>query len=217
LSHLMNGSHRSSEYIMSIENEKFNIGKEKTTLKKSVIFNIPNRITLSRLFLAIVFFVLLTYRYFNIAFVIFLIAAATDWLDGYLARKWELSTDLGRLVDPFVDKVIICGTFIIFVNVAADIIAPWMVITIVAREFLVSSIRGFSESKGVKFASNIWGKTKMFIQSWTICAMLLYYAHLENVGWAECMVTVFMWITIIVTVGSGITYIYSAKKTLLAA
>jgi len=202
---------------MNMENEKLNIGEKETNLKKSVIFNIPNRITLSRLFLAIVFFVFLTYRYFNIAFVIFLVAVATDWLDGYLARKWELSTDLGRLVDPFVDKVIICGTFIIFVNIAENIIAPWMVITIVAREFLVSSIRGFSESKGVKFASNIWGKTKMFIQSWTICTILLYYAHFENVGWAGCMVSVFMWITIIVTIGSGITYIYSAKKTLLAA
>ncbi len=190
---------------------------DESSLKKSAIFNIPNRITLSRLLLSIVFFVFLTYRYFNVAFVIFLIAAVTDWLDGYLARKWELSTDLGRLVDPFVDKVIICGTFIIFVHVAEEIIVPWMVITIVAREFLVSSIRGFSESKGVKFASNIWGKTKMFIQSWTICAMLLYYAHFENVGWAEYMVTVFMWITIIVTIGSGITYVYSAKKTLLAA
>jgi len=130
---------------MNIENKNINTQEEEISLKKSVIFNIPNRITLSRLFLAIVFFVLLTYRHFNISFVIFLVAAATDWLDGYLARKWELSTDLGRLVDPFVDKVIICGTFIIFVNVADDIIAPWMVITIVAREFLVSSIRGFSD------------------------------------------------------------------------
>ncbi len=193
------------------------VQKEEFSLKKSAIFNIPNRITLSRLILSIVFFVFLTYRYFDVAFAIFLIAAVTDWLDGYLARKWGLSTDLGRLVDPFVDKVIICGAFIIFVHVAKDIIAPWMVITIVAREFLVSSIRGFSESKGVKFASNIWGKTKMFIQSWTICAMILYYAHFENIGWAEYMVTVFMWITIIVTVASGITYVYSAKKTLLAA
>ena len=187
------------------------------SLRKSVIFNIPNRITLSRLFLAIVFFVFLTYRYFNVAFVIFLVAAVTDWLDGYLARKWELSTDLGRLVDPFVDKVIICGTFIIFVHLAKEIIAPWMVISIVAREFLVSSIRGFSESKGIKFASNMWGKTKMFIQSWTICAVILYYAYFENVCWAEYMVSAFMWITIIVTIGSGITYVYSAKKTLLAA
>ncbi len=194
-----------------------NIDEQEPGLRKRAIFNIPNRITLARLFLSIVFFVFLTYRYFNVAFAIFLIAAVSDWLDGYLARKWGLSTDLGRLVDPFVDKVIICGTFIIFVHVAQEIIAPWMVITIVAREFLVSSIRGFSESKGVKFASNIWGKTKMFIQSWTICAMLLYYAHFENIVWAEYMVTVFIWITIIVTVASGITYVFSAKKTLLSS
>ncbi len=202
---------------MDTKDKKTDIPHGGGSLKKSVIFNIPNRITLSRLFLAIVFFVFLTYRYYNVAFVIFLVAAVTDWLDGYLARKWELSTDLGRLVDPFVDKVIICGTFIIFVHLAKDIIAPWMVISIVAREFLVSSIRGFSESKGIKFASNMWGKTKMFIQSWTICAVILYYAYFENVCWAEYMVSVFIWITIIVTIGSGITYVYSAKKTLLAA
>ena len=202
---------------MDIENKKPDIQNKEFNVKKSVIFNIPNRITLSRLLLAIVFFVLLTHRHFNVALVIFFVAVATDWLDGYLARKWELSTDLGRLVDPFVDKVIICGTFIIFVSVAENLLAPWMVITIVAREFLVSSIRGFSESKGVKFASNIWGKTKMFIQSWTICSMLLYYAHFENVTWAEYLVTAFLWVTIIVTIGSGMTYIYSAKKTLLAA
>lgn len=201
---------------MNVE-DRNNVQEEEFSLKRSAIFNIPNRITLSRLFLAIIFFVFLTYRYFNVAFIIFLIAAATDWLDGYLARKWELSTDLGRLVDPFVDKVIICGTFIIFVHLAKEIIAPWMVIAIVAREFLVSSIRGFSESKGVKFASNIWGKTKMFIQSWTICAIILYYAYFENISWAEHMVSAFIWITVIVTIGSGITYVYSAKKTLLAA
>jgi CDP-diacylglycerol--glycerol-3-phosphate 3-phosphatidyltransferase len=202
---------------MENENKKADMQKDEFSLKKSAIFNIPNQITFSRLFLAIVFFVFLTYKYFNVALAIFFVAVVTDWLDGYLARKWELSTDLGRLVDPFVDKVIICGTFIIFVHVANDIIAPWMVITIVAREFLVSSIRGFSESKGVKFASNIWGKTKMFIQSWTICAMLIYYAHFENTSWAEYLVSAFLWITIIVTVGSGLTYVYSAKKTLLAA
>ena len=202
---------------MVIEYKKPDAPVEEFSLRKSAVFNLPNRITLSRLLLAIVFFVLLSHRYFNVALVIFLVAVVTDWLDGYLARKWDLSTDLGRIVDPFVDKVIICGAFIIFIHIAKDVIAPWMVIVIVAREFFVSSIRGFSESKGVKFASNIWGKTKMFIQSWTICALILYYAYFENIGWAEYMVGVFMWITIVVTVASGITYVYSAKKTLLAA
>jgi CDP-diacylglycerol--glycerol-3-phosphate 3-phosphatidyltransferase len=202
---------------MVIEYKKTDAPVEEFSLRKSAVFNLPNRITLSRLLLAIVFFVLLSHRYFNVALVIFFVAVVTDWLDGYLARKWDLSTDLGRIVDPFVDKVIICGAFIIFIHIAKDVIAPWMVIVIVAREFFVSSIRGFSESKGVKFASNIWGKTKMFIQSWTICALILYYAYFENIGWAEYMVGVFMWITIVVTVASGITYVYSAKKTLLAA
>jgi len=202
---------------MVIDYKKTDAPVEEFSLRKSAVFNLPNRITLSRLLLAIVFFVLLSHRYFNVALVIFFVAVVTDWLDGYLARKWDLSTDLGRIVDPFVDKVIICGAFIIFIHIAKDVIAPWMVIVIVAREFFVSSIRGFSESKGVKFASNIWGKTKMFIQSWTICALILYYAYFENIGWAEYMVGVFMWITIVVTVASGITYVYSAKKTLLAA
>ena len=202
---------------MVIEYKKTDAPAEEFSLRKSAVFNLPNRITLSRLMLAIVFFVLLSHRHFNVALIVFFVAVITDWLDGYFARKWDLITDLGRIVDPFVDKVIICGAFIIFLNIAKGVIAPWMVIVIVAREFFVSSIRGFSESKGVKFASNIWGKTKMFIQSWTICALILYYAYFENIGWAEYMVGVFMWITIVVTVASGITYVYSAKKTLLAA
>ena len=202
---------------MVIEYKKPDAPAEEISLRKSAVFNLPNRITLSRLMLAIVFFVLLSHRHFNVALIVFFVAVITDWLDGYFARKWDLITDLGRIVDPFVDKVIICGAFIIFLNIAKGVIAPWMVIVIVAREFFVSSIRGFSESKGVKFASNMWGKTKMFIQSWTICALILYYAYFENVGWAENMVCVFMWITVIVTIGSGITYVISAKKTLLAA
>ena len=202
---------------MVIEYKRTDAPAEEFSLRKSAVFNVPNRITLSRLMLAIVFFVLLSHRYFNVALIIFFVAVITDWLDGYLARKWDLLTDLGRIVDPFVDKVIICGAFIIFIHIAKDVIAPWMVIVIVAREFFVSSIRGFSESKGVKFASNMWGKTKMFIQSWTICALILYYAYFENVVWAEYMVCAFMWITVTVTIGSGITYVLSAKKTLLAA
>ncbi len=202
---------------MDMEYQKTNAPSEKLSFLKSAAFNLPNRITLSRLLLAIVFFILLSHRHFNMALVIFFIAVLTDWLDGYLARKWDLSTDLGRIVDPFVDKVIICGAFIIFIHIAKDVIAPWMVIIIVAREFFVSSIRGFSESKGVKFASNMWGKTKMVIQSVTICAMILYYAHFENIIWMQYIVYAFIWITVIVTIISGIIYEFSARKTLLAA
>ena len=202
---------------MDIEYQKTNARSEKLSFLKSAAFNLPNRITLSRLLLAVVFFAFLSYRYFNVALAVFFVAVVTDWLDGYLARKWKLSTDLGRIVDPFVDKVIICGAFIIFIHIAKDVIAPWMVIVIVAREFFVSSIRGFSESKGVKFASNMWGKTKMVIQSGTICAMILYYAHFKTITLMEYIVYTLIWITVIVTIISGIIYVLSAKKTLLAA
>ncbi|ODS34640.1 MAG: CDP-diacylglycerol/glycerol-3-phosphate3- phosphatidyltransferase [Candidatus Scalindua rubra] len=202
---------------MDIEYKKTNVSAKELSFIKSNVFNLPNKITLSRLLLAIVFFVFLSYRYFDVALAIFFVAVFTDWLDGYYARKWGLSTDLGRIVDPFVDKVIICGGFIIFVHIAKEVIAPWMVIVIVAREFFVSSIRGFSESKGVKFASNMWGKTKMFIQSGTICTMILYYAHFKGISWIEYMVYAFIWVTVIVTTISGIIYVFSAKKILLAA
>jgi len=202
---------------MDIEYKKTNAPSEKLSFLKSTAFNLPNRITLLRLLLAVVFFAFLSYRYFNVALAVFFVAVVTDWLDGYLARKWKLSTDLGRIVDPFVDKVIICGAFIIFIPIAKDVIAPWMVIIIVAREFFVSSIRGFSESKGVKFASNMWGKTKMVIQSGTICAMILYSAHFRTIIWMEYIVYAFIWITVIITIISGIIYVLSAKKTLLAA
>ena len=195
--------------------DKTDIPVKETSFRNSVAFNLPNRITLSRFFLAVIFFVLLSYRFFNIALVVFFIAVLTDWLDGYYARKKGLSTDLGRIVDPFVDKVIICGGFIIFVQIAKEIVAPWMVIVIVAREFFVSSIRGYSESKGVPFASNIWGKLKMFLQSITICILIAYFAHFRNINWIEYIVYTFLWVTVMVTLLSGIFYTFLAKKALL--
>lgn len=202
---------------MGMQLNKTEAHAEKLSFRKSVAFNLPNRITLSRLFLAIVFFIFLSYHFFDLALIIFFLAALTDWLDGHYARKRGLSTDLGRIADPFVDKVIICGGFIIFIHIAKEIMLPWMVIIIVAREFFVSSIRGYSESRGIPFASNIWGKTKMFLQSVTICAMILYLAHFRNVAWVEYVVYTFIWATIIVTFISGIIYVISVRKTLLAA
>ncbi len=88
---------------MVTEYKKTDVPAEEFSLRKSAVFNVPNRITLSRLLLAIVFFVLLSHRHFNVALIVFFVAVITDWLDGYFARKWDLITDLGRIVDPFVD------------------------------------------------------------------------------------------------------------------
>src|SRR3990172_4493352 len=115
---------------------------------KSTAFNLPNRLTLMRFLLAIVFFVFLSYSYYTVAFGAFVLAWLTDWLDGYVARKKGLMTDFGRIADPFVDKIIVCGGFILLVHHAHDMISPWMVVVIVAREFLVNSIRSYLESRG---------------------------------------------------------------------
>ncbi len=202
---------------MGVELDKADVPQKEPGHGGNGLFNLPNKLTLSRLVLSIVFFFLLSYRFFDFALVVFSLAAITDWFDGYYARKWGQSTDLGRIADPFVDKVIICGGFIFMIPLAEEIVAPWMVIVIVMREFFVSSIRGYSESKGVPFASNIWGKTKMFCQSITILVLILYIAHFSNLGWAGYVVSACVWITVIVTLFSAIFYLLSGKKVLLAS
>jgi len=202
---------------MGVELENADFPQKESGLQRRELFNLPNKLTLSRLLLSVLFFVLLSYRFFNLALLTFAMAALTDWFDGYYARKRGQSTDLGRIADPFVDKVIICGGFIAFIPLAREIVAPWMVIVIVTREFFVSSIRGYSESKGVPFASNIWGKTKMFVQSVTIFTLTLYLAYFSDMVLAEYTVSVFVWITVVVTLLSAIFYVISGKKVLLAS
>ena len=178
-------------------------------------FNLPNRLTLSRLLLAIVFFYFLSYRYYTIALVAFSLAWSTDWLDGYLARKKGLLTDFGRIADPFVDKIIVCGGFILLIQHARDIIPSWMVVVIVAREFLVNSLRSYSESKGIEFGATIWGKAKMFVQSFTISLILLFFAHLQHLIAIKQGIIVMLWITVIITLVSGITYMVKAGPAIL--
>ncbi len=139
--------------------------------------NLPNQITIARLFLSIVFMALLAqYEYADTrsrlldwCAAIFIVAALTDWLDGYLARRSNQVTALGRVLDPFVDKILVCGAFMLFIGsgfvnhdgVNVTGVAPWMVIVIVGRELLVSGLRGFSESRGQSFGASMHGKAKM--------------------------------------------------------
>src|SRR5208282_6571581 len=105
-------------------------------------FNLPNQLTSLRLALSVVLFGLITTEHYIGSFVLFLIAVGTDWLDGYYARKFNQITTLGRILDPFADKVIVCGTFI-FIMVAQGMrdmpggLRAWMVVVIVGRELLV--------------------------------------------------------------------------------
>src|ERR1035437_291116 len=154
----------------------------------------------------------------QIAFMVFLVAVLTDILDGYLARKWKVESAFGRVVDPFVDKILICGAFIFFssddfINVAEQLFSqdiikagritgvhPWMAVVIIAREFLVTSIRGLAESRGIDFRSDWAGKIKMFVQSIAVAAVILDLAVISKVPWIHVLRDVAIWTTVVVTV-----------------
>ena len=155
--------------------------------------NLPNQITLGRLIMAVVFFALLS-RYdqrvpsttlLDVCFGIFVVAVLTDMLDGYLARRQNQVTSLGRILDPLVDKVLLCGAFAcfssdLFVDAAGENVTgvrPWMVVLIFGREFLVTGLRGFSESQGESYAATFSGKLKMISQSVTAGVVLVVVAH----------------------------------------
>jgi CDP-diacylglycerol--glycerol-3-phosphate 3-phosphatidyltransferase len=197
--------------------------------------HVPNIITAGRLVLAVIFFVLLSYYQhegrgdpllLNVAFIVYLVALFSDFLDGYLARKWKVEGAFGRVVDPFVDKVLVLGTFIFFagknfviqeektrqVLLTITGVAPWMVVLILSRELLVTSLRGISESGGANFAAAFSGKLKMVFQSVTILAILLYVNYFQRLGgnaefYAHWFRDICIWLTIAITLLSGVSYV----------
>jgi CDP-diacylglycerol--glycerol-3-phosphate 3-phosphatidyltransferase len=195
--------------------------------------NLPNQITIGRLVLAIVFFVILgRYRHgssadfwLDIALVIFLVAAISDIVDGWLARRTGEVTSLGRVLDPFVDKVLVCGAYIFYAGPAfvderghsVTGVWPWMVVLIIARELLVSGLRGFSESQGQAFGANAIGKAKMVTQSVTACLILLVLGYFEEVPAIMTFMRLCVWITVVVTALSLVAYLARSKHILADA
>jgi CDP-diacylglycerol--glycerol-3-phosphate 3-phosphatidyltransferase len=196
--------------------------------------NLPNQITIFRLLLAILFFVLLGQYSHGVSgpslldgcAILFVVAASTDALDGYLARRQNQVTSFGRVLDPFVDKVLVCGAFVFFCGpgfVAYDSpdhrnvtdVQVWMVVLILGRELLVTGLRGFSESRGDPFAASLAGKAKMITQSVTVPVVLIFVAHSHGVlGRVSWIKTGFVWLTVTVTAVSLLAYLIRAKHIL---
>lgn len=200
---------------------------------------VPNLITISRLVLTVIFFFLLNvhddvtfYRNMWAAFVVFVLAVATDWLDGYLARRWKAESAFGRVVDPFVDKIMICGAFVFFashgfINVAAAQAAlkeastsqtaltgvwPWMTVVLIGREFLITGIRGFAESRGIDFRADWAGKIKMIVQCIAGGAIIFHIATAWQFQWVRLVRDISIWATLAATILSAIGYIVRARK-----
>lgn len=189
------------------------------------ILNIPNQITIGRLFLSMVFFTVLVldnYNTFvgpdrafwlNVSICLFVLAAGTDFLDGYLARKWNMLSTFGRVADPIVDKVFICGSFVLLVQ-TSDLIASWIPVVIISREFLISGLRGFLEGRGIAFGAGMPGKLKMMLQSITIPSVLLFEANWAESSIMRNVVIILIVATIALTIGSSVQYVLRARRLL---
>lgn len=186
--------------------------------------NLPNLITLSRLVLAIILFGLIHVGgYWMTATVLFVVAAATDWIDGYIARKYGQVTTLGRIMDPFVDKIIVGGAFLFLLEkngateggqIVQSGVNAWMVITVIGREMFVSSLRGFLEQQGKDFSASFSGKAKMMLQCVAVTACLLSLNAELNWSWLPMTRDILLWATVVVTVWSGLVYVIRGVKLL---
>jgi CDP-diacylglycerol---glycerol-3-phosphate 3-phosphatidyltransferase len=133
------------------------------------VFNLPNQLTGARFVLSLVLFALIAYQQWIACIAVFAVAAFTDWLDGYIARKQGITSTLGRNLDPLVDKVLICGAFTFLIPEKDANVQPWMVTVVVARELIITGLRGFMENLGATFGADWLGKLKMGLQ----CAALI--------------------------------------------
>ena len=181
---------------------------------KPKVLNVPNLLTLARLVLSVLVFVLIGVRWFVPAMITFIIAASTDWIDGYYARKYGQVTKLGRIFDPFVDKIIICGSFIFLAAEPRSGIASWMAVLVVAREMLVTGLRSFIEQSGSDFSANMSGKLKMVFQCLAVVASLaiLMNSSANTPVWFERAVAAAVWLAVLSTIQSGTVYILAAAK-----
>lgn len=187
--------------------------------------NLPNLITFSRLVLAVILFVIIDFEGLWItAAVIFVVAAATDALDGYIARRYGLVTTLGRILDPFADKIIICGAFVFLLEEKMDSgVNAWMVIVIIGREMYVTGLRAFLEQHGRDFSA-IWsGKVKMTLQSVAVTASLLSLSPdfqsvasdvLQGSVEFNTLRNTLLWTAVAVTAYSGFVYSHRAFRML---
>ena len=196
---------------------------------KQDIFNVPNKISAARLLLSFVFFALLPLQLYWAALVVFVIAAGTDWVDGWYARKYNMVTKLGRVLDPFCDKILICGAYILIaVEMDAGFpwyakIAGWMAVVVVGRELLVTVLRSMIEGAGGDFSAKWAGKLKMGFQCVAVVACLVALAlkktqvepaTAEIPTWLNIVLIGSIWLSIYSTLQSGWGYCVAATKYL---
>ena len=205
----------------------------------SQMFNVPNKISAARLALAGVLFALIPCQFYWAAFGVFVLAAGTDWIDGWYARKYDQVTQLGRILDPFCDKILICGAYILIAIEMNSLfpwyaqIAGWMAVVVVGRELLVTVLRSMIEGAGGDFSAKMAGKLKMLFQCIAVGACLVGLAlsgsgtasgvsdegQIANAGsaipiWLTVTIVASVWLSVASTIHSGYLYVLGAAAYL---
>lgn len=200
--------------------------------KTGIFTHWPNRITALRFLGALGLFAVLALwgdvpeaeveehqGVFRIAFWLFIVTSVSDWLDGWLARRGNHVSAFGRIADPFVDKVLVMGVMIFLVVLpwSRAYFPAWIVVAILAREFLVTAIRGYVEKLGVEFPADWFGKVKMVLQCVAI-GIVLGLAAFRFPGWfvsfLEPTAHICVLATLLTTMGSGLSYVLKTRRIL---
>ncbi len=190
------------------------------------VWNFPNQLTLARIVLALALFLFLPLGWYKTSIVLFVITVGTDWLDGYWARKYQQITQFGRVVDPFADKLLICGTFILLAAVPPltngtwpSGIAAWMAVVVTGRELLVTALRTFVEQSGGDFSAKWVGKWKMALQCLAALWSMVHLTYVDQAAnawrtvppaWITHGLTISVWAMVLLTLYSGVSYVRSA-------
>ena len=173
--------------------------------------NLPNKLTLARIFAVPVFVALYLLKLYIPAFAVFILASLTDMLDGKIARKYNLVTNFGKIMDPLADKVLVYSAFCLMIE--NGVMPGWMLIVILAREFVVSGVRTVAASEGIVIAAAMSGKIKTVLQMIAVPMLILTGAEFEGMfgtllHWGAL---IFLWASLIMTVYSGIEYVAKNK------
>jgi CDP-diacylglycerol--glycerol-3-phosphate 3-phosphatidyltransferase len=184
------------------------------------VWTVPNMLSATRLVISIACFVAIERAAWGQALGLFLTAALTDWVDGWWARRFGQISRLGRIFDPLVDKVLVCGAFVLLAaRGGASAIAPWMAVVVMVRELVVTAVRAEMERTGHDFSAGLSGKLKMVLQ----CAAVgLELAARTWPGWevggldVRAAATAASWIAVVLTAWSGVEYLVKAGPRLVS-
>ncbi len=173
-----------------------------------------NALTLSRLFLALAYFVLLLVLppgpLFFIPLTLLILAGLTDVFDGLVARRTGTVSGFGRVADAYIDRVLAIGAFVIFLHLR--LVAVWVVLVLVLRELLTAGMRNLADSRGLTFQANVFGKTKFLSQFVACLAVTLYLAAFTGSPPARTAMYVFVYIAALNTIISGVAYLANYRK-----